>query len=80
MNKLYFIQYSELDLTIDNKVKSLGKSMEIGEGWIVQSSLDAQAIHSFLTQHNPSITILIFGLDKTNYYGRFAKELWTFFK
>ncbi len=80
MNKLYFIQYLDIDATLDSKVKSLGKSMQIGKGWVVQSTLDARAIHTFLTQHNPSITIVIFGLDKSNYYGRSAKELWDFFK
>jgi hypothetical protein len=80
MNKLYFIQYPEIDVTLDSKVKSLGKSMQVGKGWVVQSTLDAKAIHAFLIQHNPSMTIVILGLDKDNYYGRFAKDLWTLFK
>jgi hypothetical protein len=80
MIMLYFIQYPEIDVTLDNKIKSLGKNMQIEKGWIVQSDLDAKAIHNFLTQDNPSRSILIFGLDKSNYYGRYSKDLWALFK
>lgn len=80
MNKLYFIQSFSVDATLESKLRSLGKNMQVGDGWIVQSTLDAQAIHTSLTQHNPSITVVIFGLDKNNYYGRFNKDLWTLFK
>jgi len=80
MIMLYFIQYFVVDLTLENKIKSLGKNMQIEKGWIVQSTLNATAIHSLLTEHNPSITIVILGLDKNNYYGRYTKELWTLFK
>tara|TARA_R110000851_G_scaffold310283_2_gene470015 strand:+ start:11396 stop:11638 length:243 start_codon:yes stop_codon:yes gene_type:complete len=79
MNKLYFIQYPDIDPTLDQKIKSLGRHMIMGKGWIVQSHLDAKSIHTFLTQHNSSITIVILGIDKTNYYGRYAKELWDLF-
>lgn len=54
--------------------------MQIEKGWIVQSTLNAKDIYDLLTEHNPSISIVILGLDKNNYYGRYNKELWSLFK
>ena len=80
MKKLYFIQYFKEDLIIENKIKSLGRTFKVFGGWVVESTVDAKQIHTFITEHNDSMSIVVFGLDKSNYYGRFDKDLWNFFK
>lgn len=80
MKKLYFINYFREDLTLENKIKSLGRVYPVYDGWVVEAITDAKQIYEFLTKHNPSMDIIVFGLDKTNYYGRYNQELWNFFK
>lgn len=80
MRRLYFIQYFINDLLLENKIRSLGRFYQVSNGWVVESNRDARAIHEFLTSHNPAIDIIVLGLDKSNYWGRYATDFWEMFK
>ncbi|MEO8255591.1 MAG: hypothetical protein ABI554_14525, partial [Flavobacterium sp.] len=71
MKKLYYIKYFKEDLIIENKIKSLGRTFKVFEGWVVESVIDAKQIHAFITEQNDSMSIIVFGLDRSNYYGRY---------
>ena len=80
MKKLYFIQYLGNDLTLENKIKSLGRHYPVFGGWVVETISEAKQIYEFLTPGNSLVEVVIFGLDKNNYWGRHDQALWSFFK
>ena len=80
MKKLYFIQYNGEDIILENKIISLGRYYKVFSGWVVETTTEAKELHEFLSSHNSSMDIIVFGLDKKNYWGRYKKELWDFFK
>ena len=81
MKRLYYIQYlGSENVNIDRQIQNLGKFHQVFNGWVVESTKDAKSIYDILGVFAPTIHFVVLGLDKTNYYGRYSKELWAFFK
>ena len=80
MKKLFFIQYASQNSLIDSRIQQLGAYHQVFNGWIVESFFDAKTIYEKVSVDYPLMQFLVVEVNKSNYYGRYYKELWELFK
>lgn len=82
MKRLYIIQYDTKDEgKIVERIKALGPWMKyFSNGMIISTNLLPRDIYNRISVDYPNARILIFELNKSQYYGRLPTEAWDWLK
>lgn len=82
MKKLYLIQYRNHNVSLEEKIKSLGSWIKyFSDNWIVESELSSKDIYEKLSFENDKNSLLIIELKEGgNFYGRMNPKVWEFLK
>jgi hypothetical protein len=82
MKKLYLIQYRNHNVSLEEKIKSLGSWIKyFSDNWIVESELSSKDIYGKLSFENDKNSLLIIELKEgSNFYGRMNPKVWEYLK
>ena len=81
MKKLYLIQYRNHNVTLEQKIKSIGSWIKyLSDNYIVESELSAKEIYENISFKDDKNSLFIIELKGDNYYGRMNTKLWDYLK